>query len=301
MLTTKVASRRFPEPCTVLASLLRHLGVPVPDRPEGYSLEDTRHAHAGLLAAAREGDARRILTALEQVLHLVLHLVLRLVLHAPLPAVPPLPSRRFAWRHTPLSNASPSSLPPPPAPIEQAPHLVRMADADGSTPLMVACDAGHDAAASLLSAAGGAGSEAGGSQGGAGAEHALVAAAAAGQLGVAEWLLVRGAAKDESRGAGPETPLHAAAAQGHSALISLLLAHGASPAPLNQRGQTALQLAQLHGQASCAQLLADAARPSGRLHAAAADEVPRAAHALDAWAGGGAAGGGGGASGAMQQ
>ena len=176
---------------------------------------------------------------------------------------------------------------------------MRMADADGSTPLMVACDAGHDAAASLLSAAGGAGSEAGGSQGGAGAEHALVAAAAAGQLGVAEWLLVRGAAKDESRGAGPETPLHAAAAQGHSALISLLLAHGASPAPLNQRGQTALQLAQLHGQASCAQLLADAARPSGRLHAAAADEVPRAA--LDAWAGGGAASGGGGASGAMQQ
>ena len=44
--TTKVASRRFPEPCTVLASLLRHLGVPVPDRPEGYSLEHARHAHA---------------------------------------------------------------------------------------------------------------------------------------------------------------------------------------------------------------------------------------------------------------
>lgn len=188
--------------------------------------------------------------------------------------------------------------PPTPTPFEQAPHLVRMADADGSTPLMVACGAGHEEAASLLSAAGGAGSEAGGSQGGAGAEHALVAAAAAGQLGVAEWLLVRGAA---ACGAGPETPLHAAAAQGHAALISLLLAHGASPAPLNQRGQTALQLAQLHGQASCAELLADAARPSGRLHAAAADEVPRAAHALDAWASGGAAGGGGSAYGAMQQ
>mgnify|MGYP002819409094 CR=1 FL=1 len=300
----------------MLAALLRHLGVPVPDRPEGYSIEDTRHAHAELLSAAREGAPDRILAALEQVLHLV-----------PL-CYTPLPPFTLATRNplteqalhlvlpppvicfTPLSYASPPCHMlhphhphhPHPSPlIEQAPHLVRMADADGSTPLMVACDAGHDAAASLLSAAGGAGSEAGGSQGGAGAEHALVAAAAAGQLGVAEWLLVRGAAKDESRGAGPETPLHAAAAQGHSALISLLLAHGASPAPLNQRGQTALQLAQLHGQASCAQLLADAARPSGRLHAAAADEVPRAAHALDAWASGGAAGGGGGASGAMQQ
>ena len=50
------------------------------------------------------------------------------------------------------------------------------------------------------------------------------------------------------RGAGRETPLHAAAAHGHAPLISLLLAHGASPAPLNQRGQTALQTAQLHGQ-----------------------------------------------------
>lgn len=183
--------------------------------------------------------------------------------------------------------------------LEQAPHLVRMADADGSTPLMLACEAGHEEAASLLVAAGGAGSQAGGSQGGAGAEHALVAAAAAGQVSVAEWLLVRGAAV---RGAGPETPLHAAAAKGHAPLISLLLAHGAPPSPLNQRGQTALQLAQLHGQASCAQLLADAARPSGGLHAAAVAEVPRAApRASGAWAGGGAAAGGGGASGAMQE
>ena len=189
-------------------------------------------------------------------------------------------------------------MPHPPTLIEQAPHLVRMADADGSTPLMVACGGGHEEVASLLIAAGGAGSEAGGSQGGAGVEHALVAAAAAGQLGVAEWLLVRGAA---ARGAGPETPLHAAAAKGHAALISLLLAHGASPAPLNHRGQTALQLAQLHGQASCAQLLADTARPSGRLHAATAAEVPRAALASGAWAGGGAAGGGGGASEALQE
>ena len=68
LLPTKVASRRFPEPSTVLAALLRHLGVPVPDRPEGYSLEDTRHAHAELLSAAREGAPQRILTALEQVL-----------------------------------------------------------------------------------------------------------------------------------------------------------------------------------------------------------------------------------------
>ena len=186
----------------------------------------------------------------------------------------------------------------PHPPLEQAPHLVRMADADGSTPLMLACEAGHEEAASLLIAAGGVGSQAGGSQGGAGAEHALVAAAAAGQVSVAEWLLVRGAAVC---GAGPETPLHAAAAAGHAPLISLLLAHGAPPSPLNQRGQTALQLAQLHGQASCAQLLADAARPSGGLHAAAAAEVPRAAHASGAWAGGGAAAGGGGASGALQE
>ena len=197
--------------------------------------------------------------------------------------------------HTPVICFTLITLNPP---LEQAPHLVRMADADGSTPLMLACEAGHEEAAALLIAAGGAGSEAGGCQGGAGAEHALVAAAAAGQVSVAEWLLVRGAAV---RGAGPETPLHAAAAAGHAPLISLLLAHGAPPSPLNQRGQTALQLAQLHGQASCAQLLADAARPSSGLHAAAAAEVPRAAHASGAWAGGGAAAGGGGASGAMQQ
>ena len=120
--TTKVASRRFPEPSTVLAALLRHLGVPVPDRPEGYSIEDTRHAHAELLSAAREGAPDRILAALEQVLHLV-----------PL-CYTPLPPFTLATRNplteqalhlvlpppvicfTPLSYASPSS-PSPPSPI----------------------------------------------------------------------------------------------------------------------------------------------------------------------------------------
>ena len=90
--TTKVASRRFPEPCTVLASLLRHLGVPVPDRPEGYSLEHARHAHAELLAAAAEGSPHHLLAALEQVRHIVLQ---------------PLVTRT-----------------PPPVSIEQALHLV---------------------------------------------------------------------------------------------------------------------------------------------------------------------------------
>ena len=113
VLTTKVASRRFPEPCTVLASLLRHLGVPVPERPEGYSLEDTRHAHAELLSAAREGAPDRILAALEQVLHLVP------LCYTPLPPFTlasrnPLPSRRFTWCYTPLSYASPSSPSTPP-------------------------------------------------------------------------------------------------------------------------------------------------------------------------------------------
>lgn len=39
-LAVKVESRRFPEPPVVLASLLRHMGVPVPVRPEGYGLEE---------------------------------------------------------------------------------------------------------------------------------------------------------------------------------------------------------------------------------------------------------------------
>ena len=61
-LHSKVATARFAQPAAVVASLLRHLGLPV--HPEGYAEGDAEVARAELRAAAAAGDVPRVYAAL---------------------------------------------------------------------------------------------------------------------------------------------------------------------------------------------------------------------------------------------
>ena len=63
---------------------------------------------------------------------------------------------------------------------------------------------------------------------------------------------------------GGKTPLMGAAMNGHASTVRLLLTHGAPVAPINEFGETALQLAESRGHVACVEALREASR---RAHA----------------------------------
>jgi ankyrin repeat protein len=96
--------------------------------------------------------------------------------------------------------------------------------------------------------------------------HALVLAAAAGQVAVVRALLQQGADIERRSDAG-FTALGAAAFHGHLACVRLLLRAGADPARLGATGQTALHLAGASGQVAVLDALLRAGVPIDLLNA----------------------------------